>query len=225
MFLFKRGHTLLQSGIFEGFVDYHSHILPGVDDGIQTLEDSLAVLEYYETLGVTTVWCTPHIMEDIPNTTDELRARFAELQETYKGNIVLHLASENMIDGLFEERLQANDFLPMGFNGDHLLVETSYFNPPANFYEMLERVKSKGYFPILAHPERYVYMDENDYMRLQSMGVRFQLNLMSLVGQYGNGARKKAEWLLKHNMYDYRGSDIHSLRAFKSGLDIKSNLL
>ena len=78
-----------------------------MDDGIQTMKDSLAVLNYYESIGISDVWLTPHIMEDIPNTTADLRARYSELLDAYKGPVKLHLAAENMIDNLFNERLAA----------------------------------------------------------------------------------------------------------------------
>ena len=125
MFFFNTKKKLIDTGIFKGATDWHSHILPGVDDGIQTMKDSLAVLNYYESIGISDVWLTPHIMEDIPNTTADLRARYSELLDAYKGPVKLHLAAENMIDNLFNERLAAKDFLPIGPNGTHLLVETS----------------------------------------------------------------------------------------------------
>lgn len=225
MFLFHK-KTLLSSGIFEGMTDYHSHILPGVDDGIRSMEDSLAVLEYYETLGITSVWCTPHIMEDIPNTTARLRSVFGELKEAYKGPITLHLASENMLDSLFETRLEQNDFLPLGEFANHLLVETSYFTPPFNMDEMFRRIKSAGYFPVLAHPERYVYMGEKEYRKYHDESIQFQLNVTSLAGSYGYDSRRKAEWLLKKGLYNFYGTDIHSLNSFKHRLKerIKVNI-
>ena len=118
--------SLIESGLFEGFTDWHSHILPGVDDGIKTIEDSLKVLTEYERLGIKKVWLTPHIMEDYPNETSDLRERFEDLKNKWGGKMELRLASENMLDNLFEERLQKNDFLPIGEEGDHMLVETSY---------------------------------------------------------------------------------------------------
>ena len=118
-----------------------------------------------------------------------------------------------MLDVLFEERLEQNDFLPLGESGTHLLVETSYFNPPMNMMGLLEQIKSKGYHPVLAHPERYQYMDEKDYERIKEIGVLFQANYFSLVGAYGNTARKKLEWLLKKNMIDLMGSDLHRLHV------------
>ena len=210
MWPFKKQISLEGSGVFEGFTDWHSHILPGVDDGVQTMEEAIKILRAYERLGVSTVWLTPHVMEDIPNTTAHLRERYAELRAAYNGPINLHLAAENMLDNLFEERLAKNDLLPLGEQGDHLLVETSYFNPPMDLYGMLERIRAKGYYPVLAHPERYVYMDSADYRRLRSAGVRMQLNLPAMAGAYGQQVRAKATGLLGEDFYCICGSDIHS---------------
>ena len=218
MWPFKKRISLKSSGIFVGFTDWHSHILPGVDDGVQTMEESLAILKQYEALGVKAVWLTPHIMEDIPNTTTRLKERFAELQQAYSGPVVLHLAAENMLDHLFEERLESNDLLPIGDAGNRLLVETSYFNPPMNLYETLERIKGKGYYPVLAHPERYVYMGDRDYRRLKEMGVEFQLNLFSLIGTYGRRGNIESRRLLKNRFYDMIGSDIHSYVVYKESI-------
>lgn len=157
---FRRKQTLAESGILRGMTDYHSHLLPGVDDGVQTAEDSLEILRLYEQLGIREVWFTPHIMEDIPNTTAGLRNRFEQFQKQYTGNIHLHLAAEYMLDNLFKERLAHRDLLPIGEEGNHLLVETSYFNPPMDLYGMMEKIKSAGFIPVLAHPERYTYMGE-----------------------------------------------------------------
>lgn len=200
--------------MFDGFTDWHSHILPGVDDGIAKLEDSLAVLKRYEEAGIRKIWLTPHVMEDFPNTPDSLRERFGELKEAYNGNIELRLASENMLDSLFEERLEKNEFLPIGEDGKHLLVETSYMNPPYAMEDMIEKAQSLGYTLILAHPERYRYMEEADYRQWKDRGLLFQTNFMSLVEAYGETARKKAEWLLKEGMIDICGSDVHRLNFF-----------
>lgn len=205
----SRVKSIRESGLLNGITDWHSHILPDVDDGFKTVEDSLKALADMEKLGVKDLWLTPHIMEDCPNETKDLRKRFEDFKSQYNGKIRLHLAAENMLDNLFEDRLEVNDFLPLGETGNHLLVETSYFNPPMNMTRMLEQVLAKGYFPVLAHPERYRYMDELDYKRLKEMGILFQANYFSLVGGYGNTARKKLEWLLKKGMIDLMGSDLH----------------
>lgn len=200
------------SSLLTGFTDHHSHILPGVDDGVKKMEVSLKVLERYEQLGIAEVWCTPHIMEDIPNTTEKLQARFAELCEAYQGPIKLHLAAEYMMDALFEERLEQGDLLKLGDEGNQLLVETSYFTPPMDMDKILLRIKQRGLYPVLAHPERYVYMNKERYTELKDNGIRFQLNLSSLAGAYGSEAKDKALWILKKEYYNLVGSDLHSLR-------------
>ena len=179
------------------------------------MEESLATLAAFENAGVRKVWLTPHVMEDSPNTTDGLRQRFEELKNEYKGSVELALASENMLDSLFEERLEAKDFLPIGEEGRHLLVETSYVNPPFGMESMIDGVFKAGYIPILAHPERYRYMEEQDYRKWKSKGVLFQANYMSLLGGYGETARKKLEWLLKEGMINLTGSDVHRQFVFE----------
>lgn len=211
----SKPQSLRNAELLVGTTDWHSHILPGVDDGFKTMEESLKALSELEKLGVTELWLTPHIMEDTPNETSFLKERFLELQDQWKGKMKLHLAAENMLDNLFEDRLQANDLLPLGESGNHLLVETSYFNPPMNMVNLLKQVMHKGYFPVLAHPERYRYMDELDYERLKELGVLFQANYFSLVGGYGNTARKKLEWLLQKGMIDFIGSDLHRLATLE----------
>lgn len=204
----------------QGFTDWHCHILPGVDDGVQSIEESLDILQGFEGSGISEVWLTPHIMEDLPNSTDFLRQRFAELQSAYKGNIKLHLAAENMIDKVFMDRLEADDLLPIG-DGKTLLVETSYFSAPLHFHDKLEAIKEKGYYPLLAHPERYNYMDSfSHYSRLKEMGVKFQLNLMSLCGHYGRIVRDKALRLLSEGYIDRLGTDLHR----REHLDIISSI-
>lgn len=196
--------------IFTGFCDYHSHLLPGVDDGVKSMEESLSLLSAYEELGFAELWLTPHIMEDVPNTTEHLREVFAELQSNYKGAMKLHLASENMIDQVLTERIVKRDVLPIMADKEYLLVETSYFAKPNNFYKMLEVIMSKGLTPLLAHPERYTYMGKTDYEKLRKMGVYFQLNLLSLLGHYGKSVKEKAIWLATNNYYKFSGTDTHN---------------
>lgn len=219
MWPFKSKTTIKEAGLLDNFTDWHSHILPGVDDGIATMEDALAVLKEYEGLGVKKVWLTPHIMEDFPNTPEKLKERFEDLKKAWKGNVEIALASENMLDTVFESRLESGDLLPIGEEGNHLLVETSYYTPPYGLYDLLDKIKKKGYYIILAHPERYRYMEEKDYHKLKEMGVLFQMNYLSSVGAYGETARKKAEWLLKKGYINYLGSDVHRLSHIKNHIE------
>ena len=220
--IFNTKKKLINTGIFNGATDWHSHILPGVDDGIPSLEDSLEVLAYYEKIGIREVWLTPHIMEDIPNTPEELRKRYQELQEAYQGTVKLNLAAENMMDNLFSERLESKELLPIGSKGDHLLVETSYYQPPIDLYGTLKRIKELGFTPILAHPERYRYMNDTDYDYLYSKGVKLQMNIMSLAGVYGDSAQEKAQMLLSKGYYTFFGSDLHHLPTFQKAINAKA---
>ena len=160
-------------------------------------------------------------MEDCPNTPETLGEKFEQLKEAIAQAGIqtpqLQLSAENMMDELFESRLEQGKVLP--HMPRHLLVETSYYTPPFDLDGILSRVFSKGYFPILAHPERYVYMDDPDYRRLKDMGVRFQLNLSSLAGFYGKTAQAKAEKMLKSGYYNFTGTDLHNrvmLEKYKS---------
>ncbi len=247
MWPFNKKTTIAESGILRGATDHHSHILPGVDDGVESMDEALRILATYEAVGVKELWLTPHIMEDIPNTPDKLLARFAELQAAYTGSITLHLAAEYMIDNHLRSLLMnchsvtnncpslnealhgksvqetalchfepkgeistaKEELLPIGTKGNHLLVETSYYTAPMRLHETLRKIKSLGYHPLLAHPERYMYMDEEEYIRLHQEGVKFQLNLPSICGGYGNTVKKRARWLLKEGLYDAIGSDTH----------------
>lgn len=233
---FSKKYRLTDTKAFSnGSTDWHCHVLPSVDDGISTMDDALEVLAHHESVGISEMWLTPHIMEDVPNKTDALRRRFDELQEAYakaakegvvddvecKGTIKLHLAAENMIDNLFNERLAAKDLLPIGEKGNHLLVETSYMQPPLKLWETLQAILDAGFFPVLAHPERYRYMDDDDYERLLSMQVKLQMNMTSLLGVYGRMAQDKALWLLSEGSYTLMGSDLHSLGHFAHAIDKK----
>ena len=221
MWPFRKTTTLAQSGILKGITDCHSHLLPGVDDGVETLDESLRILDTMEKQGVRKVWLTPHIMEDIPNETATLREKFRELEQSYNGTMELALAAEYMMDNLFEERLEKNDLLPLEEGKRYLLVETSYFNPPMGLLSVLQRIQKKGYYPLLAHPERYEYMQMADYKALQQAGVAFQLNIPSLAGMYGRHVQKKAEALQEAGMYALCGNDTHSLVFFQNLLNEK----
>jgi tyrosine-protein phosphatase YwqE len=222
MWPFSSKYNLLQSGIFNGWTDRHSHILPGVDDGIQSVKDSLAILTMYEQMGVKKVWLTPHIMEDCPNTPEKLKVRFEELESAYQGKIELSLSAENMMDELFVKRLEQGILMPYGDNQNELLIETSYVQPPMGMEGILRDMRKAGYTPVLAHPERYLYMDAEKYENIKEMGVKFQLNVTSLIGAYVNQVKERAEYLLNEGYYNYSGSDAHSYHAIQRAFEHKS---
>ena len=223
--LFFNKRKVSGSGLLTGFTDWHSHILPGVDDGVKHLESSLKILDRLEQEGVQRVVFTPHIMEDVPNATADLRQRFDTFLTQYKGGIQLSLAAENMMDHLFEQRLESDDLLPL--HDRFILVETSYFNPPYQMEQLLERIRERGYTPVLAHPERYQYMDMQHYRHLHQLGIIFQLNVPSLTGAYGEEAMLKSKQLLDLGWYQRLGMDIHSyhfLDAFLRSRILKKEL-
>lgn len=214
--LFQRKHSLVESGILQGMTDIHSHLLPGVDDGSPDFPTSLELLAWMETLGIRKVWCTPHVMEDFRNHNPRLEQIFQELKQVYRGSIELALSSEYMLDAGFGQRL-ANQVLPLGKN--HLLIETSYMYGPVGMDSLLLDIYNAGYRPLIAHPERYMYMEESDYQALKTKGYHFQLNLMSLSGYYGRRPQAVSETLLKNGWYDYVGSDLHHLHRYAPMLE------
>lgn len=222
MWLLSNKTLVRDSGLLEGFCDYHCHLLPGVDDGVQDLKESLAILNLWEKVGVRDVWLTPHIMDDIPNEPKELEIKFDNLKSEYVGSIQLHLAAENMIDNLFLQRLNEQNLLSINYRKSPLLlIETSYYNPPIGMDAIIGRIKEQGYTPLLAHPERYQYMDLGDFQKWKHTGMMFQLNLFSLLGAYGSIAQKKAEMLVNRGMCDLCGTDTHSLSLVEDFLYCK----
>ena len=207
-----RTTTAAKEELFRGFTDRHSHLLAGVDDGISTLDESLSVLNMYEQLGVRRVCCTPHIMEERPTETALLRTKFNELKTAYSGSVELRLAAEYMIDCVLTERLRTNDLLT--FDDKRLLVETSYLAAPTNFRDTLSQINSLGLTPILAHPERYDYLNFDELIELKScFSLEFQLNIGSLLGDYGNRAKHKATKLLRCGLYDFAATDLHTAQT------------
>lgn len=204
--------------------DVHTHILYGVDDGAPDEENALKTLQYLENEGVKKIFLTPHIMADIPqNRPQFLRQRFETLQNAYQGDIQLVLAGEYMLDNLFETHLNDPNEKILSLSDYHLLVETSYLYQPINLSALFEAVKRKGFYIILAHPERYVYMDKRDYAKWKADPfLSFQLDLLSLTGGYGKEAQEKARYLLKNDCYAYVGSDIHHLERHRTEYNNKA---
>lgn len=208
MFFIKKKIT--ESGVFYGMCDFHSHILPAVDDGVRSTEEALAILNYYEGLGITKVMLTPHIMEDVPQDISELRLKFESLKSLYHGNIELSLAAEYMLDYSFFSLLEKGNMLTLWDN--YLLVEMSYAQPVVDIFDCVRQIMAKGYFVVLAHPERYLYLNQDEYKQLKEMGVYFQLNLPSICGTYGKRVKDNAYRLLKLSYYDVIGTDIHNFK-------------
>lgn len=205
----------------EGFVDIHNHILPGIDDGAKTVEESVELIRGFEQFGVTNFICTPHIMEnyypnDALSINNSLEILNQKLSQEGLENIKLRAAAEHMIDSNFENLLETNLIMPLA--SSYLLIEMSYLQASLNFNTVVEKIAEKKYFPILAHPERYIYLsrDINNYRKFKANGILLQLNLLSLGGFYGKDVLKTAIKLINANMIDFVSSDVHNERQLKS---------
>lgn len=215
--MFGWGKHRLPEDFFQGACDVHCHLLPGVDDGFATAEKSLHALKKLEEKGVRKMILTPHFMKDYPeNDRERIMAKF----ETFKAEasaasgIELRLAAEYMLDARFPEHFKQG-FLTLDKAGTHVLCETSYLMYEHGITEMLYDIMCDGLQPVIAHPERYQYANKANYIRWKDKRYKFQLNLLSLGGAYGDPAYAKSHEMLKNGMYDYVGSDMHGLSNFK----------
>lgn len=214
--IFNHRRHIIETGLLADSADIHSHLLPGVDDGIQSAADSKAAFNGLHEMGVSRFYLTPHVMSDLSNTRASLEQRFGEFRPSIPEGLTVKLAAEYMLDAGFAAHMEEG-LLTMGYDRQ-VLVETSYLSPPPDLMKMLYELTLRDYTPIIAHPERYVYMMPHDYERLKAKGYRFQLNYLSLAGFYGKPVYVKAHDLLKSRMYDYTGSDFHNLEKHRWGL-------
>ncbi len=198
-------------------VDMHSHILPGIDDGSDSLERSLELVRAMKELGYRKLIMTPHVMSDFyKNTPEIIREKLQLLRQAVAEagiDMELDCAAEYYLDEGFLEKLENNQEL-LTFGDKYLLFETSFLNEPLNLREAIFTMRSKGYQPVLAHPERYTYFygKYEELVALRELGVMFQPNLNSLAGYYSPGAREVAERLIEQGFVEFLGSDAHGLK-------------
>ena len=202
-------------------VDMHSHLLPGLDDGAETIEHSLELLQALRALGYRKLVMTPHIMGDFyKNTPEGIRAALQLLREAAAGaglgDVELECAAEYYLDEFLGRKLaDGTEMLTFGGDKRYLLFETSYMNEPLNLFDIIFELKAQGYTPVLAHPERYTYFygrfAEIERLR-RDYGVLLQVNLNSLAGYYSPAAKKVAEQLIDGGLVDFVGTDTHHLR-------------
>ena len=199
----------------------HSHLLPGLDDGAETIEHSLELLQALRALGYRKLVMTPHIMGDFyKNTPEGIRAALQLLREAAAGaglgDVELECAAEYYLDEFLGHKLaDGTEMLTFGGDKRYLLFETSYMNEPLNLFDIIFELKAQGYTPVLAHPERYTYFygrfAEIERLR-RDYGVLLQVNLNSLAGYYSPAAKKVAEQLIDGGLVDFVGTDTHHLR-------------
>jgi protein-tyrosine phosphatase len=201
-------------------VDMHSHMLPGLDDGSPDLVTSLKLIKDLHELGYERFYFTPHIFTELyPNNLSTILPILNQVRAALKEadiNAVTGAAAEYMVDDTFE----VTDDL-MTFPGNYILIEMSYMHETPNIDEVIDKLIAYGYKVILAHPERYLYyhLDKLKLNRFKDKHVFFQLNLLSVTGYYGKEVKKTADYLLKHNLYDFASSDVHHdkhLQALKT---------
>ncbi len=223
-----KSKPVLKDLIPDNHVDIHSHLLPGIDDGAKTFEHTLKLVNALQSFGISQIITTPHVIKNIWNNTPEIiqskkDSTIIEL-ENNQIRIPFSAAAEYMMDDNFVKLLNNEKLLTLKKN--YVLVEMSYINPPIQLYSILFDLQVAGYIPVLAHPERYLFYHNNfeEYHKLKKSGCLFQLNLLSVVGYYGDEIAKVADKLLKNGLYDYVGSDVHHsnhIAAFDLKIKIK----
>lgn len=197
--------------------DVHCHILPGVDDGFRSEENSVKALQLLHGLGLEHSILTPHIYPELypDNTPEKIRERYAEVSGMLgKTGVECHVAGEHMVYQGVEKNFPAGNipsFLTLP--GGHILVEMSYAYESQNIRDFVFYLNATGMHPVLAHPERYSYYssDLREVRSIVDMDTKLQLNILSLGGFYGNTAKVKAELMLQAGLYSYAGTDLHSL--------------
>jgi tyrosine-protein phosphatase YwqE len=198
------------------WVDMHSHILPGLDDGAESIEDSIEILRRFLELGYKKAVLTPHIMSDAyKNTPRGIREKLHLLTPIAQElGIQIEAAAEYYIDeGFYNKLLEGEEILSFG-QPRYVLMETSYINEASYLAHVCFELQSKGFTPVLAHPERYTYLYNQfyKYEEIAQRGILFQLNINSLVGYYSPTAQKIAEKLIDKGLVHFIGTDCHSLK-------------
>ncbi len=192
-------------------IDFHSHILPGIDDGSKNLEQSIAMVNEAKKVGFTKIISTSHYMENYYECNEKNRKELLEQVQKNVNGIELCLGNEIYITNNIIELLQNGQ--ASSINGTkYVLFEFPLITTrPMNDKEVIYRLVENGYIPIIAHPERYPFIQENpDYLfELEEMGALFQANYGSIIGMYGLKAKKTLKILLKNNLISFFGSDVH----------------
>jgi tyrosine-protein phosphatase YwqE len=196
--------------------DMHSHLIPGIDDGAQTIDDSVQLIERLRDMGYKSLVTTPHVKFDhYPNTSAIIQNGLQDLKKALveRGiDMPVKAAAEYYIDDHFMDLLERKDLLTIKDN--EVLVEISFLVEPMQFHQILFEIQLAGYRPILAHPERYAFYHtkKDAYTDLKNKGCLLQLNVMALTGYYGKPVKQVAEKNLKEGVYAYCGTDMHHIR-------------
>ena len=194
--------------------DMHSHILPGIDDGADSIETSLELIRAMSALGYKKMIATPHVMWDMYKNTPAIINEKLQLVKNavQQAGIDMQIAAaaEYFLDEHVEDLLKNKEPM-LAISENKILVEFSMAFPSMNIKAILFEMQLQGYQPIVAHPERYIYLqsDKGFYDELRDAGCMFQLNLLALGGYYGRGVYDLSQYLLKNNFYSLAGTDLH----------------
>ena len=194
--------------------DIHSHLIPGIDDGAQDLNESLDLIFALQELGFSKIITTPHTMSDFYKNTPEIIINGQEdvqnALDKMDTKIEFMAASEYYVDFDFQKKIDKKEFLTFG--SKYLLIEFPFIGEPINVDKIIFNLQLSGYNVVLAHPERYLYYELNDYERLTNKGVLLQLNLLSITGYYMPEVKKQAEKLINADLVSFAGTDCHNIR-------------
>ncbi|MEB2773802.1 CpsB/CapC family capsule biosynthesis tyrosine phosphatase [Algoriphagus sp. D3-2-R+10] len=216
--LFKRNPEVVEDFDLSWLeVDMHSHLIPGIDDGSKTMEESLHLIKRLSGYGLRKIITTPHIMSEYYRNTPEIISMALEdLQRAVKNegiSIEIEAAAEYYIDEIFLEKIQNGDEI-LTFGDNYILVETGFINKPQMLLEIIFQLEMAGYKPILAHPERYQYLitDKGLLQDLADRKILFQVNLLSLTGFYSKQVKDFGEMLVETGQVRFFGTDCHNPR-------------
>lgn len=211
-FLRKKSSTPVLSDFSALGTDIHSHLVPAIDDGSDSIETSLTLIRGLVDLGYGRIITTPHIRPDyFPNTREIITTNFEKLKSAVQDagiEVELSVAAEYFVDYEFGQTIEAGNLLTL--SGNFVLIEISTFSPPPNLFDNIFKMRIKGYQPVIAHPERYVYFSKiEDFHKFKDFGCLLQVNLLSLIGHYGKPVKELAYKLLKEDLVDLLGTDMH----------------
>lgn len=206
-------------------VDVHSHLIYGVDDGVKTLEESMKMILAAKENGYQTLVVTPHYIEDsiyssssIENSKIILKIEEELLRQNI--DVKICLGNEFMLSNNVLELLEKNEIKTLN-NSKYLLTELSQTMSSDYIIDKIDLLISKNIIPIIAHPERYDFIDLQQYKEMVSHGALLQMNLGSLLGTYGKHVKKRARLLIKNNLIYIVGSDTHRKDNFSYLLKTK----
>ncbi len=227
MLFFKKKNTTPPADLLAFMeTDIHSHLLPGIDDGVQDVATALRFVTEMQHMGIKKIITTPHIIMDrYPNSRETMLTPYDEVSRALAAKeiaIPFHHAAEYYMDEQFIPLL-GKPLLTI--SGNMVLVEISFMSPPPQLHQWLFDIQAAGYQPVMAHPERYGYYHKNPeaYQQLKRWGCHLQLNLLSLTGYYGRHVQQVAEKLIAESMIEYIGTDLHHEKHLQAIISIGKN--